>query len=231
MNALLAASGISKTYVLHVQGGVTLPVLTDASLSAEPGECVVLQGPSGAGKSTLLRCLYGNCKPDSGAILVRHGGYEIDLVAAEPRTVIEIRRRTIGYVSQFLRAIPRVPAIDVVAEPLRAQGQPVETARARAADLLDRLNIPERLWSVAPATFSGGEQQRVNIARGFAGGHPILLLDEPTASLDADNRRVVISLIAEALGREVAVIGVFHDDEVREAVATRTIPMRAEGSG
>jgi alpha-D-ribose 1-methylphosphonate 5-triphosphate synthase subunit PhnL len=230
MNPVIAATGLAKTYVLHVQGGVAIPVLAEANLSAEPGDCVVLHGPSGAGKSTLLRCLYGNCKPDQGAILVRHAGAEIDIVTAEPRTIIDIRRRTIGYVSQFLRVIPRVPAIDVVAEPMRAQGQPIEAARARAADLLSRLHIPERLWNVAPATFSGGEQQRVNIARGFAGGHPILLLDEPTASLDADNRRVVISLIAEALERKVAVIGVFHDDEVREAVATRTVTMRAEGN-
>lgn len=106
----------------------------------------------------------------------------------------------------------------------------MELARARAADLLARLRIPERLWHLAPATFSGGEQQRVNIARGFASDHPILLLDEPTASLDAANRAVVVQLIEEAKARGVALVGVFHDDEVREAVSSRIVTMQPEVS-
>ena len=102
-----------------------------------------------------------------------------------------VRRDTIGYVSQFLRTVPRVSALDVVAEPLVARGVDRDAARDRARELLARLNLPERLWALPPATFSGGEQQRVNIARGFITDHPILLLDEPTASLDANNREVV----------------------------------------
>lgn len=218
---MIRVEALSKTYVLHTQGGIEIPVFADAELSVDAGECVALHGPSGAGKSTLLRCLYGNCKPDAGAIRIRHGDAIVDIAAAAPRVVLDVRRRTLGYVSQFLRAIPRVPALDVVAEPLRALGLPVEAARSRAADLLARLRIPERLWSLAPATFSGGEQQRVNIARGFAANHPILLLDEPTASLDQKNREVVIALIAEAKAAGTALVGVFHDDEVREAVSTR----------
>lgn len=219
---------LSKTYVLHTQGGIRIPVFRDASLHVGAGECVTLHGPSGAGKSTLLRCLYGNCKADGGAILVRHGDALVDVARAEPRAIIEVRRKTMGYVSQFLRAVPRVPAIDVVADPLRAMGVGVEAARARAAELLARLRIPERLWHLAPATFSGGEQQRVNIARGFAPALPILLLDEPTASLDAANRAVVVSLIAEAKARGVALVGVFHDDEVREAVSSRIVTLEPE---
>jgi alpha-D-ribose 1-methylphosphonate 5-triphosphate synthase subunit PhnL len=226
MTAMIRVEALSKTYVLHTQGGISIPVFADASLAVAAGECVTLHGPSGAGKSTLLRCLYGNCKPDGGSIRLRHGDGEVDIAGADPRLVLEVRRRTMGYVSQFLRAIPRVPALDVVAEPLRAIGTPVAAARARAAELLGRLRIPERLWQLAPATFSGGEQQRVNIARGFAARHPILLLDEPTASLDAANRAVVIELIAEAKADGRALVGVFHDDEVRHAVSTRVHTMR-----
>jgi len=218
---MIRVDALSKTYVLHTQGGIEIPVFADAALHVAAGECVTLHGPSGTGKSTLLRCLYGNCKPDAGTIHVRHGDDTVDIAAAAPRVVLDVRRRTLGYVSQFLRAIPRVPALDVVAEPLRALGVPVEAARARAGDLLARLRIPERLWPLAPATFSGGEQQRVNIARGFAANYPILLLDEPTASLDQKNRAVVIDLIAEAKAAGAALVGVFHDDEVREAVSTR----------
>jgi alpha-D-ribose 1-methylphosphonate 5-triphosphate synthase subunit PhnL len=148
------------------------------------------------------------------------------MVSASPQRVLEVRKRTLGYVSQFLRAIPRVSALEVVAEPLRQLGSGPEAARARARTLLARLNIPERLWQLAPATFSGGEQQRVNIARGFIVEHPILLLDEPTASLDEANAQVVIGLIAEALGRGTAIVGIFHDVEVRAAAATRTLDLQ-----
>lgn len=227
---MILVSDLSKTYVLHTQGGISIPVFKDAQLAVEAGECVTLHGPSGSGKSTLLRCLYGNCKADAGAILVRHGDDYVDVASAQPRAIIDVRRRSMGYVSQFLRAIPRVSALDVVAEPLRANGTGMDLARARAAELLARLRIPERLWHLAPATFSGGEQQRVNIARGFASDHPILLLDEPTASLDATNRQVVVQLIEEAKAKGVALVGVFHDDEVREAVSSRIVTMQPEVS-
>ncbi|MBR9971487.1 phosphonate C-P lyase system protein PhnL [Magnetospirillum sulfuroxidans] len=225
---MIDVRNLDKTYVLHTQGGISIPVFKQAEMHVDKGECVTLHGPSGSGKSTLLRCLYGNCKADAGAILIRHGDGQIDLTTAAPRTIIALRQHSLGYVSQFLRAIPRVPAIDVVAEPLRAMGADLSMARDRAAALLARLRIPERLWQLAPATFSGGEQQRVNIARGFASDHPILLLDEPTASLDAANRAVVVQLIIEAKARGVALVGVFHDDEVREAVSSRIVTMQPE---
>lgn len=221
MTAVISVSGLSKTYVLHLQGGVRLPVLHDARLEVAAGECVALHGPSGAGKSTLLRCLYGNAKPHAGSIRIRHDGAEVELVGAEPRMILELRRHTLGYVSQFLHVVPRVAAIDVVAEPLRLLGAPLETARQRARALLARLNIPERLWPLPPATFSGGEQQRVNIARGFIAERPILLLDEPTASLDDANRAAVIALMNDAKRRGAALVGVFHDADVRAAVADR----------
>lgn len=216
----------SKRFILHTQGGVELPVLHGVDLSVAAGECVVLDGPSGSGKSTLLRALYANYGASGGHIRLRHGDTEVDIVHAEPWTINAMRRHTIGYVSQFLRVIPRVPALDIVAEPLMAVGVEAETARNRARELLARLRIPERLWGLPPATFSGGEQQRVNVARGFIASYPILLLDEPTASLDADNRDTVVALIREARSRGAAIVGIFHDESVREQVADRLFPVR-----
>ncbi|MBP0495364.1 phosphonate C-P lyase system protein PhnL [Roseomonas indoligenes] len=220
----LKAEGVAKGFTLHLRGGVQIPVLRDAALEVAPGECVALAGPSGAGKSTLMRLLQGNYGADAGSILIRgRDGALTDLATAPPRTVIALRRDTLGYVSQFLRVIPRVPTIDVVAEPLTSRGVAPEEARARAGALLRRLNLPERLHGLPPATFSGGEQQRVNLARGFVADFPVMLLDEPTASLDAANREVVIALIAEAKARGAALVGIFHDIEVRDRVADRIL--------
>ena len=229
-DVMLRAQGLHKTFRLHAQGGAAIPALDDVDLSVRRGECVALVGPSGAGKSTLLRCLYGNYLVDEGRIEIRHDdGHTrrwVDLSTAPAREVLSVRRTTLGYVSQFLRVIPRVSTLDIVAEPLRRLGYSDGDAAGRARDLLARLNIPERLWSLAPATFSGGEQQRINIARGLIAAAPVLLLDEPTASLDAQNRAVVAQLIGEARAAGSAIVGIFHDDATRDEVASRTLTMR-----
>lgn len=219
MTAMIDIADASKTFTMHLQGGIELPVMRGVSFHVEPGECVVLSGPSGAGKSSILKMIFGNYRCDSGRIGIRHRGKVIDLATAEPRQVLNVRRATIGYVSQFLRAVPRVATIDVVAEPLIVNGMTRADAQARAGELLQRLNIPERLWQLPPATFSGGEQQRVNIARGFISDLPILLLDEPTASLDAANRAVVVELVAEKKRQGVAMVAIVHDDEIRHLIA------------
>jgi alpha-D-ribose 1-methylphosphonate 5-triphosphate synthase subunit PhnL len=221
MSILLRTEGLAKTFTLHLQGGTCIPVLGRVDLAVSAGECVALSGPSGAGKSTLMRCLYGNYGAGAGRIMLAHRGAELDLASANPRAVIEARRESIGYVSQFLRVIPRVSTRDIVAEPMVSRGMARGDALARATALLDRLNLPERLHDLPPATFSGGEQQRVNLARGFGPRYPVLLLDEPTASLDAGNRAIVIGLIHEAKQAGTAIVGIFHDAEVREAVADR----------
>lgn len=189
---------LCKTFVLHQQGGIRIQALQDVNFDVRAGECVALHGPSGAGKSTLLKTLYGNYLPSSGQVIVRCEDCETDMATASTRAISRVRRECIGYVSQFLRVIPRVSALDLVAEPLLDAGEDRETALDAAQKMLTRLNLPERLWHVAPATFSGGEQQRVNIARGLIRPMPLLLLDEPTASLDGINRQVVIDLIHEA---------------------------------
>jgi alpha-D-ribose 1-methylphosphonate 5-triphosphate synthase subunit PhnL len=218
---MLETRNLSKQFLLHLQGGVRIPVLDGVDMRVHAGECVALAGPSGAGKTTLLRSLYGNYRAGGGAIAIRHDGAMIDIVTASPRDVVRVREKTLGYVSQFLRVVPRVPAIDIVAD--AARGLSPEDARARAAALLTRLHIPARLHGLPPATFSGGEQQRINLARGFIGQHPILLLDEPTASLDNANRDIVIAMILEAKAAGKAIVGIFHDTAVRDAVADRLI--------
>ena len=216
---MISVENVSKSFTLHNQGSTVIPVMAGASLHVAAGECVALVGASGAGKSTLMRMIYGNYLTASGRIMVG----DTDVASAAPREVIALRRRTLGYVSQFLRVVPRVAARDIVAEPLLAAGCPRDAAETKANALLRRLNLPERLWDLPPATFSGGEQQRVNVARGFINSRPLMLLDEPTASLDAANRAVVVALIGEAKAAGSSFLGIFHDDEVREAVADRIV--------
>lgn len=227
MNTMIRVENVSKDFTLHNQGGVRLPVFQDVNFEVAAGEALVLAGASGAGKSSLLRILYGNYRPSAGRIAITHANREIDIVAAVPRTVLDIRRRTLGFVSQFLRVIPRVSTLDIVRDPLLARGATPEAGSEKARAMLERLNLPRRLWDLAPATFSGGEQQRVNIARSFVDPSPIMLIDEPTASLDAANRDVVVELIAEARGAGSAIVGIFHDEAVREAVATRYLDITA----
>ena len=213
MSTVLDLAAVSKTFRMHLQGGICLPVVCDVAFDVKAGECAVLAGPSGAGKSSILKMIFGTYRCDSGSIVVRHGGDAVDVAT-----------------------VPRVAAIDVVAEPLVIAGVVRTEARQKAAELLSRLNIPERLWPLPPATFSGGEQQRVNIARGFVSGLPLLLLDEPTASLDAGNRAVVVDLVAEKKRSGTAVVAIVHDQDVRTAIAdtvvevARFTPAAVEGS-
>lgn len=220
---MIKVEGLGKNFTLHNQGATLIPVLEGGTFEVQPGECVALTGVSGAGKSTVMRILYGNYLANAGSVLI--GG--LDITKAEPRDILALRRHTLGYVSQFLRVVPRVPTIDVVSEPLLSVGKSEEEARERARDLLSRLAIPERLWKLSPTTFSGGEQQRVNIARGFAHTYRALLLDEPTASLDAQNRETVLTLIEEAKAGGAAIVGIFHDLEARRQVADREIDVTA----
>ncbi|MFK3842056.1 phosphonate C-P lyase system protein PhnL [Serratia sp. NPDC087055] len=227
MTIQIRVEHLSKTFVLHQQHGTQLPVLQDANMTVSSGECVVLHGHSGSGKSTLLRSLYANYLPDSGHIWVNHQGEWLDMVQAEARQILAVRRHTLGWVSQFLRVIPRISALDVVMQPLLEQGVNRNECRERAETLLNQLNVPQRLWQLAPSTFSGGEQQRVNIARGFIVDYPILLLDEPTASLDSRNSAAVVGLIEQAKQRGAAIVGIFHDEGVRQQVADRLYDMQA----
>ncbi len=232
MDWIIKIEHLVKRFCLHTQGNAEIPVFDNFGLTLHAGESVGLLGPSGVGKSTLLRLIYGNYVTESGKILVRHEKKLIDMAAASPHIILDIRKWTIGYVSQFLRVIPRVPALQVVMEPLRERGIGEPEARKRSEDLLTRLRIPKRLWSLSPTTFSGGEQQRINIARGFIASYPVMILDEPTASLDPANKQTVKTLIREALSEGTAMVGIFHDPADRKDLVTRTveIPPRKNGA-
>jgi alpha-D-ribose 1-methylphosphonate 5-triphosphate synthase subunit PhnL len=221
MSEVLRIRGLTKRFRLHLQGHAEISVFSGFDLTLAKGEVLAVTGPSGMGKSSLLKLIYGTYRADAGEIAVRQDNDWTNVVGAEPRIVLDMRRCTVGYVTQFLRVIPRVPAIDIVAEPLLERGIDAKLAKERAAELLARLMIPERLWQLSPVTFSGGEQQRVNIARGFAAPFPIMLLDEPTASLDEESRRRVLSLIADARDDGSAIIAIFHNAGERREVATR----------
>ena len=223
MSTVLELTAVAKTFTMHLQGGIRLPVVTDVAFAVRAGECAVLAGRSGAGKSSILKMIFGTYRCDAGSIRLHADGCTVDIAQAEPRQILLLRARALGYVSQFLRVVPRVPAVDVVAEVPIGRGATQDDARRLATDLLLRLNIPRRLHGLPPATFSGGEQQRVNLARGFIGNHPVLLLDEPTASLDAGNRAVVVDLVAEKKRRGTAVVAIVHDDDVRAAIADTVI--------
>ena len=225
---------LSKEFMLHLQGGLQMPIFSQVDMDVDAGECVVIHAPSGAGKSTLLRCLYANYRATSGSVKIRHamqnGTDWVDLTSASPQQIHAVRKTTLGFVTQFLRVIPRITTLDLVAEPLIGKGMAIDEAQDQAKAWLSRLKIPARLWNVPPATFSGGEQQRVNIARTLISDFPILLLDEPTASLDEGNRDTVIAMILEACARGTAVVGIFHDEYVRRALATRLFPLEAIAS-
>jgi alpha-D-ribose 1-methylphosphonate 5-triphosphate synthase subunit PhnL len=223
MPRALELTGVAKSFTMHLQGGRRLPLLDGVDFCVAAGECCVLSGPSGVGKSTILKMIFGSYRCDRGAIIVHHGGIAVDVATAAPRQVLALRRRAIGYVTQFLRAVPRVASIDIVAETALAVSGDRAAARAAAAALLHRLNIPERLWDLPPATFSGGEQQRINIARGLLPDLPVLLLDEPTASLDTASKAAVVDLVAEKKKHGAAILAVVHDDDVRNAIADRLI--------
>lgn len=231
MTPLIAFEDVGKSFTLHLRGGAVLPVIAGARLAVHPGECVVLGGASGSGKSSLLKMAYGNYRCERGAIRVRDGARVVDVARAAPREILALRRHVVGYVSQFLRVIPRVGARAIIAAAGVEGGLAPGAARSRAADLLARLALPERLWDLPPATFSGGEQQRVNIARGLIAERPLLLLDEPTASLDARNRAVVVELIHEKRAAGAGILGIFHDADLRAAVATRVVDVTAFRGG
>lgn len=219
---VLSVEGLSKTFDVHVLDDTQVVGLDGVSFNVREGEFLAVVGESGSGKSSLLKCLYRTYDPTDGRV-VYHGDDEVDLAACDDRTVMALRGTAIGYTSQFLDEIPRVPAVDVVARPLVEQGTPTETARERARELLEALSVPAELWDAYPATFSGGERQRVNLAQALAPDPDLLLLDEPTSALDPETRREAIDLLETALGQGTTVIGVFHDTDVVQAVADRVV--------
>ena len=216
---MIQIKNLNKSFQLYNQNDTNINVFKNINFRVNKGEVVALTGNSGTGKSTLLKLIYGSYVISKGDVLIS----DINIRKSSPRDILKLRKNKLGYVSQFLRVVPRVPTIDVVIEHLLEIGCEKKIALKKAQEILERLNIPKNLWNLSPLTFSGGEQQRVNIARGFIHNYPYLLLDEPTASLDQNNKNVVLDLIEKAKLNGSAIIGIFHDETARNKVATREV--------
>ena len=222
---ILQVDGYSKHFALHEQNKL-IPASHNVSFTVNAGELTALIGPTGAGKSSVLKGIYRTYIPSSGRIIYRDAmGHTLDLTLAGEHQILELRRRDISFVTQFLHCLPRQATLDVVAQPLYTLGVSRTDASQRAAELLRSMNLPERLWSVSPATFSGGERQRVNLARGFITRPRLLLLDEPTASLDAATAECVIRLIEELKTQGTAMLAIFHHPETTRRLADQVVEM------
>jgi len=220
---ILDIDAVSKTFEMHVLDGKTVPGLADVSFSVNEGEFVAIVGESGSGKSSLLKCIHRTYEPTNGTIRFRTENGEIDLANCSDRDVLAVRGSELGYASQFLDEIPRVPAVDVVARPMWEQGTDREAARERARELLAALSLPADLFDAYPATFSGGERQRVNFARAIGPQPRLLLLDEPTSALDPETRASALELLDSYLPTSTTMIGVFHNYEVVQRIADRVV--------
>ena len=219
---MLSVEKLNKTFNMQILNDKQIAGCHDISFQVEPGEFFALAGPSGKGKSTVLKCIYRTYLPGTGSIWYDSESYgRVDLANAPERMVLDIRQKEMGYIAQFLNVVPRVSAIDLVMEPIIARnGLSKQAARQRAEELLEKLHIPEELYDAYPATFSGGEQQRINIARAIGWRPRLLLLDEPTASLDAASIDRVLGMLADLRREGTTMVGIFHDQAIMQATAT-----------
>lgn len=227
MTIVLDVEGLSKTFTLHHLGQELHP-FADVTFRLHAGEFLLLKGPNGVGKSTLLRTIHRSYLPQSGRVTFHSRRGPIDLARAADVDITALRRDEIGFVTQFLTARPRVAAEEIVAEPLRRNGQPADAALAEARRWLAAFGVKPDLWRAYPTTFSGGEQQKVNLARALILPQRLLLLDEPTASLDAGARAALVARLADLKAAGVAMIGVFHHPGDVMHLIDRTIELNAK---
>ncbi|GHF64954.1 alpha-D-ribose 1-methylphosphonate 5-triphosphate synthase subunit PhnL [Deinococcus metalli] len=225
---LLDVRNLSKHFDVH-HTGRRIPAFTQLTFQVQAGEFLLVAGPNGVGKSTLLRTLYRTYRPTGGQALYHSLLGSIDLVRAADVDITLLRRREVGMVSQFLRPRPRVTAVDLVAEPLLDDGRP--DAHDQAKDLLGTFGLKRDLWTAYPSTFSGGEQQKVNLARALILPARLLLLDEPTASLDAVARTALRERLTQLKKDGTALIGVFHHPEDMAGLIDRALTLRADAAG
>lgn len=217
---MLRVNDLTKIFNVHILGDKVIKGCSAVSFTVSEGGFLGLSGPSGAGKSSILKCIYRTYLPTSGEVWYDSLLFgTVNLAEITDNMIIGIRHKEIGYVSQFLKVIPRVSAVDIVAEPLLMKnGMPVMEAKKSARELLERLEIPTHLFDAYPATFSGGEQQRINIARAIIWKPRLLLLDEPTASLDRHSVSIVVALLKELRAQGTSMVGIFHDHELMETI-------------
>ena len=218
----LEVKDLNKTFKVHTRGSIEVKGFENINLTVKNGEFLSLFGPSGAGKSSILKTLYRTYTTTSGSIIfTRDDKSNIDISSASESEILNLRKSEIGYVSQFLQILPRVSAVDVVSEQLIFKGESESISREKAKELLAYLSIREELFDLSPLTFSGGEQQRVNIAKGIIAPKSLLLLDEPTASLDKSNTMKVVEKLKDLKKQGVAMVGIFHDLEAMKKISDR----------
>ncbi len=225
---ILAVRGLSKRFELHIRGGLQVTALRGIDLDVERGEFIGLVGASGSGKSSLLKCLFRTYEPETGTAAYQlPDGSTVDLATADEHVILRLRRRNLGYVSQFLRVIPRVTVDRTVAMPLLDRGVQVEEAMQAARLMLERLNVGSDLFGSFPSLLSGGEQQRVNIARAAVARPDLLLLDEPTSALDSRNQAAVVSVLEELRTSGTTMLGAFHDSPKLARIVNRVARLDA----
>lgn len=224
---MLQVENLSKEFLMHVKGGKRIISFKGVSFAIGEGEFLGLTGPSGIGKSSLLKCIYRTYIPTAGKIrYTDKSGEEVDLADAPEHTILKLRRYEIGYVSQFLHVIPRVSAMEVITGALASKGFNHKESGERAKEYLSRVGIAPGLWEMYPSTFSGGEKQRLNIVHAIICKPRLLLLDEPTASLDPDTKKEVISLIRDLKEEGTAMVGVFHDHETMKKLSDMQLDLK-----
>ena len=217
---ILEVCHLKKTFHLHLLDGRLIEPFADVSFRVNKGNFFLISGKSGTGKTSILKCIYRTYLTTSGEIWYdSHMFGRVEIATASEKVIRNLREHELAFCSQFLNVLPRVSALDVTAEPLVRLGVERAEARARARQWLGRLRIEESRWQASPITFSGGEQQRLNLARAFIARPRFLLLDEPTASLDALSKSIVLEMMSEARAAGVTIVTVSHDTTAMEQLA------------
>ena len=218
---ILCIANLAKNFYLH-NPGREIKSCRNISLKLEHGEFIGIAGLSGAGKSTILKCIYRCYLPTRGDIIYDSAAFgRIDLAAATEREILYLRRHEIGYVSQFLNVMPRTTAKEHVMNALTDMGMDAGSAETDAKEMLAYFRLPENLWDIYPATFSGGERLRLNLAHAMVKRPRLLMLDEPTASLDGRTKILVRDMLRNLKGKDTGMIGIFHDIEFMKGVCDK----------
>lgn len=226
MPHLLEIKGLSKSFTIH-HLGKNMQAVRDIHLSLDEGEFIGIVGKSGSGKSTVLKSIYRTYLPEEGAILYRSEKFGlVDLAQLSERGVHHLRKHEIGYVSQFLNVMPRTTARELVEQSVIEMGESEEAAHQAAIDALSHFELDPELWDSYPNTFSGGQKLRLNIACAIVKKPRLLLLDEPTASLDDASKLKVREMLERLKTEGTTMVGIFHDLEFMDGLCDKVFDLQ-----